>query len=512
LKPIETTTSFTGVTGTLSDQSASGTQRLSNSSQQAAHQRRISDGKREKAVNYTSTRGDNQSLSLADIVSRGTAADGGLFVPSEWPQPSSDQLEALLQGSYADTAIAVLNLFGGDSFEPDLLNQAIPKAMEAFGPAANPPLKPITDHLWSLELFRGPTFAFKDYALAPLAEILDARLAREQRRATVLCATSGDTGAATVSAFANRQRLNVVVLFPNGGVSEFQRRQMTTLGAGNVLPLCVDGDFDDCQRIVKALYQTPQADEFGFTAVNSINLVRILLQSAYYFHSAGSIHRQTGRNASFIVPTGNFGNVYAAYIARQLGAPINRLVVTSNENDVLPRLFECGKMEATQTHKTISPSMDIQVSSNFERFLWHLKGKSGESVRQAQKQLAEQRCYALDNKELEALHEDFSAHRCSTEQANDAMRWMWSEFSKIVCPHSATAVHAARQMQGNSGDQLVLVETADPAKFSAAVHNAIGQQPPLPVGAESLLSADEQYTSVAATVEAVMASIEARLR
>ncbi len=468
--------------------------------------------KREKAVNYTSTRGDKQSLNLAGIISRGTATDGGLFVPSEWPMLNSAQREALLQGSYADTAIAVLYHFGGNSFEPGLLDQAIPRAMEPFGTAANPPLKHITDHLWSLELFRGPTFAFKDYALAPLAEILDARLAREQRRATVLCATSGDTGAATVSAFANRERLNVVVLFPNGGVSEFQRRQMTTLGADNVLPLCVDGDFDDCQRIVKALYQTPQANEFGFTAVNSINLVRILLQSAYYFYAAGSIRRQTDRNASFIVPTGNFGNVYAAYIARRLGAPINRLVVTSNENDVLPRLFECGRMEATETHKTISPSMDIQVSSNFERFLWHLKGKSGDCVRQAQKQLAEQRSYALNEAELEALHEDFSADRCSTEQANDAMRWMWSEFGKIVCPHSATAVHAARQMQGNSSDQLVLVETADPAKFSAAVHNAIGQQPPLPPGAQTLLTADEQYTSVSATQDAVLAAIEAHLR
>ncbi len=463
-------------------------------------------------MNYTSTRGDTQTPTLSEIVSRGTAADGGLFVPADWPALTGDQLDALLQGSYAETAVAVLKHFGGNSFTTGLLERAIPAAMDKFGAAANPPLKQITDHLWSLELFRGPTFAFKDYALAPLAEILDAKLASEQRRATVLCATSGDTGAATVSAFANRSRLNVVVLFPNGGVSEFQRRQMTTLEADNVLALCVDGDFDDCQRIVKALYQTPQADEFGFTAVNSINLVRILLQTAYYFHAAGNISRQTGRNASFIVPTGNFGNVYAAYIARQLGAPINRLVVTSNENDVLPRLFECGKMEATETHKTISPSMDIQVSSNFERFLWHLKGKSGESVRQAQQQLAEQRCYALSESELKALHHDFSAHRCSTEQANDAMRWMWSDFGKIVCPHSATAVHAARQLQGTTDDQLVLVETADPAKFSSAVHNAIGQQPPPPAGAEKLMTASEQFTAVSASLDAVLTAIESRLR
>lgn len=458
-------------------------------------------------MNYTSTRGDSQSPTLAQIITRGTASDGGLYVPERWPTVTDSQLQRLLGGSYAEAAIQVLQHFGADSFEAGLIEQAIPAALDKFAAAANPPIAKVTDNLWSLQLFHGPTLAFKDYALAPLAEILDRKLSHSEQRATVLCATSGDTGAATVSAFANRHRLNVVVLFPNGGVSEFQRRQMTTTGADNVLPLRVDGDFDDCQRIVKSLYQTPQAREFGFTAVNSINMVRILLQTAYYFYAAGQIHRQTGQAAGFIVPTGNFGNVYAAYIARTLGAPINRLVVTSNDNDVLPRLFESGQMQATATRKTISPSMDIQVSSNFERFLWHIKQKSGDAVRKAQQQLAEDRHYSLTDSEQTALHKDFSAVRCSETQARDAMRWMYDTHDRIICPHSATAAHAARQLLDNSNQPLVMVETADPVKFSDAVSDAIGQRPTLPEGTTDLLSATETYTPVAARLDTIESAI-----
>jgi len=319
-------------------------------------------------LNYISTRGGGESLPLSALLTRGTAADGGLFVPQQWPTVSTD----LLEGEYADIATKVLQSFGGESLPDGLIENAVRKATDSFPAPVGPPLTAMGDSLWAMELMHGPTLAFKDFALAPLAEIIDSKLNHDDKTATVLCATSGDTGAATVSAFANRERINAVVLFPDGGVSDFQRRQMTTTGAGNVLPLCVDGDFDDCQRTVKQLYQTEAATRYGYTAVNSINIVRILLQTAYYLRTSGLIQRDTGDQSNFVVPTGNFGNIYAAYIAKQLGAPIGKLIISSNDNDVLPRLFDTGRMQGKKTIKTISPSMDIQVSSNFERLLWHI--------------------------------------------------------------------------------------------------------------------------------------------
>jgi len=375
--------------------------------------------------------------------------------------------------------------------------------MDRFAKPVGPPLTSLDDSLWCLELIHGPTLAFKDFALAPLAEIIDQSLIQSNSNATVLCATSGDTGAATVSAFANRERLKAVVLFPAGGVSEFQRRQMTTTNAANVLPISVEGDFDDCQRLVKALYQTPAATKYGYTAVNSINIVRILLQTAYYFRSSGQLSSGPDDLINFIVPTGNFGNVYAAYIARQLGAPINQLIVSSNENDVLPRLFDTGQMQGTRTVKTISPSMDIQVSSNFERLLWHIKNGDGSAVEQLQKDLENNNRYCLSESEMQELHSNFSAIRCSEEEAYASMRHVYEEHQKIICPHTATAVHAARRMGDHLVGKTVVVETAHPAKFADAVEKGIGIKPTLPKSAESIFSRGEAYANSIASEGAI---------
>ena len=457
-------------------------------------------------MKYISTRG-GESLNLAQILTRGTASDGGLFAPEQWPVVSQQELNELLSGEYAAIAGQVLRLFGAESL-PGNITEAVASAMKGFTQPVGPPVNQIKEGLWALELMHGPTLAFKDFALAPLAEIIATTLQHQNRRATVLCATSGDTGAATVSAFANRENLSAVVLYPEGGVSEFQRKQMTTTGARNVLTLCVNGDFDACQHMVKALYQTDAAQTYGYTAVNSINMIRILLQTAYYFRTSGLIQAKTGKASDFIVPTGNFGNVYAAYIAKQMGAPIKQLIVTSNDNDVLPRLFESSTMQGQRTVKTISPSMDIQVSSNFERLLWHIKGNSGADVSSAQKSLESTNRYELSDTEMQTLTSDFSAMRCTEDNANQTMRIMQQEFNKTICPHTATAVHAYLQMQTEEDTETVIVETAHPAKFSDAVKNATGVTPSVPAHASQLMSKKEVTHSVDANLDEIQQSID----
>lgn len=458
-------------------------------------------------LNYISTRG-GESLNLAQILTRGTATDGGLFVPEKWPSVSPEKLTSLLSGEFAEIAGQVLELFGADSLAIENITPVVSRAMQSFPQPVGPPVTQLTDGLWTLELMHGPTLAFKDFALAPLAEIIATTLMHEKRQATVLCATSGDTGAATVSAFANRDNLRAVVLFPEGGVSEFQRKQMTTTGADNVLTLCVKGDFDACQHLVKALYQTDAAKSYGYTAVNSINMVRILLQTAYYFRTSGLIKAKTNKASNFIVPTGNFGNVYAAYIAKQLGAPVNHLVVTSNDNDVLPRLFASSVMQGNTTVKTISPSMDIQVSSNFERLLWHIKNRDGKAVQSAQHSLESNNSYSLSDAEMKSLTTDFQALRCSEAEANTAMQYMQKEFGKTICPHTATGVHAYLKHGQDANAETVVVETAHPAKFSAAVEKATGIVPTVPSHASQQMQNEEIMHSVDADIQSVQAAID----
>jgi len=417
-------------------------------------------------------------------------------------------LAELLNGEYADIAGRVLNHFGGDSLPGNIASDAVTAAMQRFTQPVGPPVSPIKDGLWLMELIHGPTLAFKDFALAPLAEIIARTLQHNNKRATVLCATSGDTGAATVSAFANRENLHAVVLFPEGGVSEFQRKQMTTTGANNVLTLCVEGDFDTCQHLVKAMYQTDAASKYGYTAVNSINIVRILLQTAYYFRSSGLVQSKTGKTCNFIVPTGNFGNIYAAYIAKQMGAPINKLIVTSNDNDVLPRLFKHGVMQGTKTVKTISPSMDIQVSSNFERLLWHIKHQNGAAVDSAQQSLTNENSYQLSDTEMQWLTKDFSAAKCTESDANAAMQYMQNTHERTICPHTATGVHAYLNMPEDSSSETVIAETAHAAKFSDAVTAATGVKPDIPEQASQLFVKPESMQSVSADVVKIQSAID----
>ena len=457
---------------------------------------------------YISTRGHAAPVELKDLLTRGTAGDGGLYVPKDWPALSADELSSLAHKSYGEIAAGLLNRFGGENWKTSGFSEEIQHSLNNFPVPDGPPLVKLDERLWALELFHGPTFAFKDYALAPLAQTIEHKLHLEDMQATVLCATSGDTGAATAAAFAARPRTRAVILFPEGRISEVQRRQMTTLDADNVCALSVKGDFDDCQRLVKALYRSDQATDYGYTAVNSINLVRILLQTAYYVYSAFKVQRETGEAANVIVPTGNFGNVFAGHIARLMGAPIATLVVTSNENDILPRLFESGRMQKQATQPTISPSMDIQVSSNFERMLWLLKDRNGNATSNAQHDFETTGCYDLSESEIKALRQSFAALRCDREQALETMGWAQQRFHRIICPHSATAYFAARTLSNSLSGPLIVTETAHAAKFPYAVSTALGTSPVVPDGLARVFSGYENYVTVDATAESVQTAID----
>ncbi|MBO9452907.1 threonine synthase [Tropicibacter sp. R16_0] len=464
----------------------------------------------ENAMLYSSTRGNAPARSLRELLNRGTAEDGGLYAPEAWPELTASELSAMGEQAYDQIASDVLALFGGDDWQQSDFSAGIRKALAGFERSDGPPLHHLEDQLWSMELFHGPTFAFKDYALAPLAEAIDRELTISGKRATVLCATSGDTGAATANAFAGRSQANAVILFPEGRVSDVQRRQMTCLGASNVQAISVRGDFDDCQSIVKSLYQSEAAKEYSYTAVNSINLARILLQTSYYIYASVKIHAECGQSVNFAVPSGNFGNIFAGYIAKQMGAPIGKLIVTSNENDVLPRLFETGMMSKAETIPTISPSMDIQVSSNFERMLWILKGRDGTATRDMQKQLAERSFYELSQSEHSKLTKDFGAMKCGKGDALDTMRQIHEQFGKIICPHSATGYFAADQLKATLDGPIVVTETAHPAKFPTAVEEALGMLPDTPARLEDLFACEEEFVTVSPTVEAVQSVIDGK--
>lgn len=445
-------------------------------------------------MQYISTRGDRSGHGFAATLLSGLAPDGGLFVPARIDPLEAATIERLRNASYATVASELISLFAGSSMEPAEIDAAVVTALRNFDHPAIAPHRQIDENRWLLELFHGPTLAFKDYALQIVGELIERQLAREGRHATVLCATSGDTGAAAAAAFAGRDNISVVVLHPDGRVSDVQRRQMTTLEHDNVFNFAVDGDFDDCQAMVKALFVDPEAGPLNLTAVNSINWARITCQIAYYAWS--SLRLAGGGPVHYVVPTGNFGNILAGDVARDLGFPVGRLVLSSNDNDVLPRFFDSGRMERRGTVRTISPSMDIQVSSNFERALWTAYEGDAAAVAAAQESLTASGGYQLEADALERLRERFAAVRCTEQEALAEIERTWRETGTILCPHTATAAHAARTL--DLSGPVTVAATAHPAKFPDAVKRATGIEPPRPELLEAVMRKPERYERIPA--------------
>jgi threonine synthase len=430
-------------------------------------------------LDFISTRGQAPKASFADVLLAGLAPDGGLYMPAEWPALGEADIAAFKNARYQDAAFAILKHFAGKSFSDAELREDIESAYAGFDSPAIAPLTELGNGQYLLELFHGPTFAFKDIALQVLgrlfARALKARGAKGGHgSATIVAATSGDTGSAAIAALGGLPNIEVFVLHPKGRVSDVQRRQMTTSPHANVHNIALEGSFDDAQALVKALFaETDFAHQIGLTAVNSINFVRIAAQSVYYFTASAAL----GAPVSFVVPTGNFGDIFAGEAAERMGLAAGRLVIATNANDIMARALNEGVYAAGAAHHTLSPSMDIQVASNFERALFEASGRDADWTAAAMADFARDRKLVLPAKVLEALRARYSAFASNDQETLATIRRVYQETGHILDPHTAVAASVAARA---GAKPAVILATAHPAKFPDAVAEAIGRAPQSP--------------------------------
>jgi threonine synthase len=459
-------------------------------------------------MRYVSTRGAAPVLSFDEAMLTGLARDGGLYVPETVPAMTADDVAALAGLPYEEIAYRVMRPFIGDSFGEDEFRDIIARAYAAFGHEARAPLVQLGPNHFLLELFHGPTLAFKDFAMQLIGQLFEAALKRRGERVTIVGATSGDTGSAAIEAFAGLDAVDVFILFPNGRVSQVQRRQMTTPSAANVHALALEGDFDDCQAKLKDMFNDfAFRDEVRLAGVNSINWARVLAQVVYYFSAAVSLGAPH-RAVSFTVPTGNFGDIYAGSIARAMGLPIDRLVIATNQNDILHRALTGGDYTKDGVRPSISPSMDIQVSSNFERALFDAYGRDGAAVAQLMDELKDTGTFRISQGALEALREVYASGRASEEETSATIARMHRATGEILCPHSAVGVKVAEEFVGNA--PMITLATAHPAKFPDAVEAATGLRPGLPKRMADLYDRSERVTEVPNDLAALEALIRDR--
>ncbi len=463
---------------------------------------------------HVSTRGEAAPLSFSDALLAGLARDGGLYVPQTWPRISRDEIAALAGKPYAEAAKRVLRpLVDGEIADADL-DRMIDDAYATFRHPAICPITQIDDNLFLLELFHGPTLAFKDVAMQLLGRLMDHVLRQRRSRATIVGATSGDTGSAAVEAFRGLDQVDVFILYPHGRVSEVQRRQMTSVDAPNVHALAIDGTFDDCQNIVKALFQHGDfADEVRLSGVNSINWARVAAQVVYYFTSAvalGAPHREV----SFAVPTGNFGDILAGWVAKKMGLPIKRLMIGTNANDILVRTLEHGAYELRGVEPTTSPSMDIQISSNFERLLFEALGRDASSLSRLMAGLKQSGGFHLDDAVLATIRDEFDAHAVPESAVMEEIAFSHAATGITLDPHSAIGVNAGRRLlEKDPATPVVALATAHPAKFPDAVAMATGgRRPALPPHLADLMDRPERLTRVANDQGAIERLIRERAR
>jgi threonine synthase len=456
-------------------------------------------------MRYISTRGTAPALTFEETMLTGLARDGGLYVPETIPTLSADEIAALAGRSYEEVAFAVMRPFIGETFTDDEFRALIAAAYAPFGHAARAPLKQLGPNHFLLELFHGPTLAFKDFAMQLIGQMFQKALGRKGERVTIVGATSGDTGSAAIEAFRGLDNVDVFILYPHGRVSEVQRRQMTTPSESNVHALAVDGDFDDCQARLKDMFNDFEfRDRVKLAGVNSINWGRVLAQVVYYFSAAVSLGAPE-REVSFTVPTGNFGDIFAGYIAKRMGLPIRDLVVATNQNDILDRCLKGQGYRKGTVEPSISPSMDIQVSSNFERALFDAYGRDGGAVSQLMAELAEGG-FEVSQGAMETLREHYSSGRASEAETSATIARALKETGELLCPHSAVGVKVAEE-QPASAVPMVTLATAHPAKFPDAVEAATGIRPALPPRMADLFEREERLTRVPNDLEALKARI-----
>jgi threonine synthase len=447
-------------------------------------------------THYLSTRGETRKLGFCDVMLSGLARDGGLYVPEVWPLLPPETIAGFFGRSYWEVAVEVIKPFvAGDISDSDLGRMAN-EAYATFRHPAVVPLDQIGPNQFMLELFHGPTLAFKDVAMQFLSRLMDHVLAQRGQRTTIVVATSGDTGGAAVDAFAGRANVDLIALFPDGRISEVQRRMMTTTDAPNVHALAVKGTFDDCQAIVKGLFNNHRfRDEVSLSGVNSINWARIVAQVVYYFTSAVALGAPA-RTVDFTVPTGNFGDIFAGYVAKKMGLPVRCLRIAANVNDILVRTLKTGVYEVREVHATASPSMDIQVSSNFERLLFDATGRDAARVRALMASLQQSGRFVLPDQVLAAIRRDFDAGRADETETAAAIRAAWRDAGDLIDPHAAVA----RAVAGRDASDLkipnIVLATAHAAKFPDAVEAACGVRPQLPAWLDGLMTRPERITIV----------------
>ncbi|MGB7972846.1 MAG: threonine synthase [Roseiarcus sp.] len=446
-------------------------------------------------MDYVSTRGAAPTLGFAEALLAGLARDGGLYVPLSVPHLPPDAIRALRGVPYSEAAARLMAPFVGKDFDHAEMNTLSAAAYAGFRHAAIAPLTQVDDNLFALELFHGPTLAFKDFAMQWLGPAMNRVLRRRNGRATIIGATSGDTGAAAIEAFAEQSQVEVFILYPEGRVSDVQRRQMTTVNRPNVHALAIQGSFDDCQRIVKDLFgDLAFRDEMRLSGVNSINWARILAQIVYYFVAAAALGAPE-RPISFAVPTGNFGDVLAGYYAKRMGLPIERLIVATNENDILVRTLATGRYAPKEVKATRSPSMDIQVSSNFERLLFEASDREPRQVVAQMSALAEEGSFTIPAPALARIRADFDAFRIDEPACAEEMGRIHRTSGMILDPHTAVGVHAGRKaLAASPTTPVVALATAHPAKFPDVVEAATGVRPPLPEPLSDLMARKEAIT------------------
>jgi threonine synthase len=459
-------------------------------------------------MRYISTRGQAPVLNFEEAMLTGLASDGGLYVPETIPTLSEAEIAGLAGLSYEEAAFLVMKPFIGDTFTDAEFKEIIAKAYVGFKHDARAPLVQLGPNHFLLELFHGPTLAFKDFAMQLIGQLFQAALSRSGKRVTIVGATSGDTGSAAIEAFKGLSNVDVFILFPHGRVSDVQRRQMTTPSESNVHALAVEGDFDDCQAALKEMFADHDFREgVKLAAVNSINWARVLAQVVYYFTSAVSLGAPH-RKVSFTVPTGNFGDIFAGYIAKRMGLPIDKLVIATNQNDILHRTMVTGAYTKEGVTPSISPSMDIQVSSNFERALFDVYDREGAAIAQLMDEL-KSGSFAISQGAMDRLRETFASGRASENETSTTITDMYARTGEVLCPHTAVAVKVGEE--NLSEVPMISLSTAHPAKFPAAVEAACGVHPALPPHMADLFERDERFTVVPNDLDGLKTLIRERL-
>ena len=444
-------------------------------------------------MKYISTRGDAPELSFAEAMLTGLARDGGLYVPKKIPTLEADAIAAMAGKTYEEVAFEVMKPFIGESFTDEEFKGIIERAYAGFRHEARAPLVQLAPNHYLLELFHGPTLAFKDFAMQLIGQLFQFELSRRGEKVTIVGATSGDTGSAAIEAFRGLDNVDVFILFPDGRVSDIQRKQMTTPTDNNVHALALDGDFDDCQARLKDMFNDFEfRDGVKLAGVNSINWARVLAQVVYYFSSAVSLGAPH-RKVSFTVPTGNFGDIFAGYIAKRMGLPIEQLVIATNQNDILHRTMETGAYTKEGVTPSISPSMDIQVSSNFERALFDAYDREGSVVAQLMEDLKDG-SFTISQGAMEMLRENFASGRASEDETTATIKSEYAASGEVLCPHSAVGVKVGNEHI--SSVPMITLATAHPAKFPDAVEAAMGTRPGLPPHMADMMDKEERVCKV----------------